>query len=96
MKCGHLQAIRSRVERLAQACGTADAETLLNHRGNPYNKCSGCGYDVDAHAQAQAVADAQREDGPEATRKIIVYWWPMTLKVCPECGAELPYSLKDA
>jgi hypothetical protein len=42
------------------------------------------------------MANAQREDEAEAPpRKITFYWWPETLKVCPECGAELPYSPKS-
>jgi hypothetical protein len=90
MRQTRLQAIRSRVERLAQACGTTDDEPLLVHWGNPYDTCPGCQYDLDAHACREAIAEAEREGGPDApSRKVIFYWWPKTLTACPQCGVSL-------
>jgi hypothetical protein len=87
MRQTSLQAMRSRVERLAQACGTDDEEPLLVHWGNLYNTCPSCEYDLDAHACREAIADAERDDGPDAPpRRVVVYWCSKTLTTCPRCG----------
>jgi hypothetical protein len=91
MRQTSLQAIRSRVERLAQACGTTNEEPFVVRWGTPYDNCPGCGYDLDAHACREAIADAEREDWPDSLpRRVIFYWWPKMLATCPRCGVSLP------
>ena len=95
MRRASLQAIRSRVQRLSQACGTANEERLVIHWMNPYDNCLNCGYDLDGHAFKQAVAEAEAKDGPDPSpSRVVFYWWPKTLTTCPRCGCPLPTSQK--
>ena len=92
MRWGSLRGPRSRVERLARACGTQDEPRLVIHWMNRYDACPGCGYDLDAHAFRQAVADAEKHEGPNPPRKeIAFYWWPKDLTTCPRCGIMLTW-----
>ena len=79
-------------QRLALACGSADEQRLVIHWMNPYDNCPNCGYDLDGHAfQQQAVAEAEAEDGPDPPpSRVVFYWWPKSLKACPQCGVPLP------
>lgn len=93
MRRGSLQAIRSRVQRLAQSCGTADEQRLVIHWMNPYDSCLTCGYDLDGHAFKQAVAEAEARDGPDPPpTRVVFYWWPKSLTACPQCGGSLRTS----
>ena len=78
-------------QRLALACGSADEQRLVIHWMNPYDNCPNCGYDLDGHAFQQAVAEAEAEDGPDPPpSRVVFYWWPKSLKACPQCGIPLP------
>ena len=91
MRRASLHAIRSRVQRLAQACGSADEQRLVIHWMNPYDNCPSCGYDLDGHAFKQAVVEAEARDGPDPPpNRVVFYWWPKSLKACPQCGGPLP------
>jgi hypothetical protein len=51
------------------------------HWMNPYDNCHACGYDLDGHAFRQAIADSEREAGPDLpSHRVIFYWWPKTLR----------------
>jgi len=67
-----LRAIRSRVERLENACGMNDEEVLFIHWRNPYDNCPGCGYDLDTHASELALEKAKQADGPDAPRTRVI------------------------
>ena len=94
MRRASLQVIRSRVQRLAQACGT-DEQRLVIRWMNPYDHCLKCGYDLDGHAFKQAIAEAEAKDGPDPPpNRVVFYWWPKSLTACPRCGGPLPISQK--
>jgi hypothetical protein len=91
MERGSLQAIRSRVERLAEACGGDREDVLVIHWMQPYDNCPSCGYNLDGHARDEALAKARDEAGPETPiRGIVFYWWPRSLSKCPKCSEVLP------
>ena len=91
MRRASLRAIRSRVERLADACGADEEPTIVIHWLHAYDNCPSCGYNLEAHARDQALEKARREDGPDARkRRVVFYWWPSMLGACPRCGATLP------
>jgi hypothetical protein len=91
MKRTSLPAIRTRVERLARACGADAPQTLIVHWVQPYDTCPACGYDLDAHARDEALEKARCEESPDARPcRVLTYYWPHTLGACPRCGASLP------
>jgi len=56
-----------------------------------YDNCPTCGYNLDAHVRDEALEKARREDGPDARRcRVVFYWWPRLLRTCPQCGVSLP------
>jgi hypothetical protein len=80
-----LQTVRARVERLASACLPAP-EPLVNifHEQCRYTPCPACGADLQAHAQALAVAVADRVRG---VAHVVEY---DQLTTCPRCAMPLP------
>ena len=90
MRNASLQAIRSRVERLAEAWKRDAQELLFIRWRTPYDNCPGCGYDLDAHARNEALPKSATTAPDSAPQRVIFYWWPGTLKTCPRCGGELP------
>ena len=93
---GNLQAIRSRVERLAEACGADKENVVVIHWMQPYDNCPSCGYNLDGHARDEALAKAREADRPETPgRGVVFYWWPRDLSTCPICGQALPQQRHD-
>ena len=62
MRRASLQAIRSRVPRLAQTCGSTDEQRLVVHWMNPYDNCLKGGYDL-ARPRIQASGCRSRSHG---------------------------------
>jgi hypothetical protein len=85
----NLAGIRSRVERLSAECQPREEGPLLVRWGTPYDACPGCGYDLDGHAQHEALGRATRD---RAKPRLVFYSWPGLLTACPRCHAALPYE----
>jgi hypothetical protein len=79
-----LGTIRTRVERLATACLPSPVPLVIFHEQCRYTPCPACGADLQAHAQALAVARADRARG---VAHVVEYdEWTR----CPRCDVPLP------
>ena len=90
MRTWSLQSIKARVERLVEASGGEEDKLVLIRWGTPFDHCPACGYDVDAQPRDEAIALATADNGRSV--RLAFYWWPFTIKSCPQCGTPLPYE----
>lgn len=85
-----LRTIRNRVDRLSAACKMEqEPEILFIQWIHPHEHCPFCGYDLDAHSRAAALADAQAAEGPDAPPRGTVLCWVERLDACPACCSPL-------
>ena len=84
-----LGTIRARVERLASAWPTP-SETVFVCWIDSIERCPACHCDLDAHAQAAALAEACAGRAPGDLPPPLVFFWTGELTTCPRCGAPLP------
>ena len=89
MRGSSLRTILNRVDRLV-AETHADYETLCLHWINPYETCPNCGYDLNGHCCAAALARARERAGPGAPPPRVVFYSVRDLKACPACARALP------
>jgi hypothetical protein len=83
-----LGTIRTRVERLS---GSLPSPTpLIIHEQFRYERCPACGAELDAHAQATALAAAVAGQRPDDPPPAVVWYSTDALTTCPRCGAPLP------
>ena len=84
-----LGSIRARVERLASGWPMSPGTTFV--RGlDPLERCPVCGCDLDAPAQAAALAKAVAGRDPRDLPPPLVFYATDELTTCPRCGATLP------
>ena len=82
-----LGSIRARVER-PSACPTAP-EPLFVHWVDRYERCPSCAVDLDAYAQATALAEAVADHAPGELPSKVVSYSTEELTTCPRCDATL-------
>lgn len=89
MRGSSLSAIRARVERLAVAWPSSPKPVFV-HWVDRYERCPSCAADLEAHAQATALAEAVDARAPGAPPPTLVFYSTDDLTTCPQCGAPLP------
>jgi hypothetical protein len=86
-----LRAAWTRVTRLTAAYQVdRQPETIFIRWAHPYDRCPACGYDLDAHSRAAAVAEAQAADGAGAPPRRVIFYGVDDLESCPTCGVIMP------
>jgi rubredoxin len=83
-----LGSIRARVERLASAWPTSPNTTFISWI-SPDTRCPFCNCDLEAHAQAAALAEAVKGRDPRELPPRVVFFAIDELTTCPRCGAML-------
>ena len=63
--------------------------TLYMRWIHPFDACPFCGYDLDGHCRAAALASARRRDGPGAPPPRVVFYRIGDVKACPACARAL-------
>ena len=88
MRSVSLGTIRSRVERLASAWPSSP-ETMFVHWVDRYERCPFCAADLEAPAQAMAMAEAVAARAPGDPPPTLVFYSTDDLTACPQCGVAL-------
>jgi hypothetical protein len=80
---------RARVERLASICPPSSGP-LFVHWVDRYERCPSCAADLEAPAQARALAEAVAARAAGDPPPTIVWYSTDELTTCPRCRAALP------
>src|ERR1019366_321771 len=89
MRGANLRAILNRVDRLV-AETQAHPGTLYMRWIHSFDACPFCGYDLDGHCGAAALATARMRARPGAPPPRVVFYSVRDLKACPACARALP------
>ena len=65
-------------------------EPLFVHWAGQYERCPSCAADLDAYAQATALAEAVDGRAPGELPPTVVFYSTDDLTTCPRCHAALP------